>query len=92
MTTISNSNNRILDETNPIIDMNPACSHHAISIEGATGDVTLKIKPRGMTALRPFSDNVITENSGGVFMLGSIEQLEITPANAVPYVVSVSSF
>lgn len=94
MTTISNANNRILNigQQTQSIDMNPAFSHHAISVEGATGTVTLKTKPRGMTTFRAFDDNVIDENGNGVFVLGSIEKLELTTENAVTYTLSVSSF
>lgn len=94
MTTISNANNRILNigqQTQPI-DMNPAFSHHAISVEGGTGTVTLKTKPHGMTIFRAFDDNVIAENGNGVFVLGSTDELELTTENAVAYTLSVSSF
>lgn len=92
MVAIAQANMRVLDQLSPVIDVNPKCSHHSISIEGLTGSVTLKIVPHGLTQSREFDGNVLVENGHGVFVLGAIDKLEVVPENAVDYKISMSSF
>lgn len=92
MTTISDANIRVFNQTNSVIDVDPTKSHHSISVEGETGDVTIQIVPHGLTAPRDCEDNVLSQNSTAVFVLGSVDKISVSTENSADYLLSLSSF
>lgn len=95
MSVISDSDIRVIDVGSGVftLDLNKNCTHHKIAVEGATGDVALKEIPHGFSTARDFEGNTLAQNTGAVFVLGSVDAIELTPVNAgVPYKISVSSF
>ncbi|MDP2610027.1 MULTISPECIES: hypothetical protein [unclassified Oceanobacter] len=75
------------------LGLSPKYSHHQIAVEGATGDVTVKFRPVGFDDYQSVTDNVLEQNSSAVFVLGSVESVELTPTDTgVSYSLTVSSF
>jgi hypothetical protein len=92
---IDPSSVRSYDVVNGIIEipLNQNFSHHSISIEGDTGSVTLEQLPTGLTQYREFDNNILSQGSSAVFVLGSTEAMRFTPTEtANGYIISVSSF
>jgi hypothetical protein len=67
-------------------------SQHSISVEGATGPVTVTVVPYGLTTPRELEDSLVDEDGTAIFVLGATSQIILTPANDGPYKISLSSF
>ena len=95
MSMIKNSDIRVIDVPGGVFSLpvNKNCTHHKVAVSGATGDVALKEIPHGLADARTFDGNTLAQNTGAVFVLGSLDAIEVHPANAgVSYKISVSSF
>jgi hypothetical protein len=93
MALIEKSNIRVIDSDNvESISVNPNKSHHSVSVEGLTGNVTVTVVPYGLTTPRELEESLIEENGTAIFVLGAVSQIVLTPINNVAYKISLSSF
>jgi len=73
--------------------VNEEFSMQRVCVEGDTGVVVVKFRFPGMTQFMNVDSNELAANTPGVWSLGAVAEIEVTPTNlANPYILSVCAF